>query len=114
MIAAIKHLWLVLEAVDMRLGIDGLSSRLVQQLGQSPKAGCAYIFTNAKRNRLKLIVWDGNGVWLCQRRLHRGHFVWPNAETRTYEISEAQWTWLISGVDWQRLNAPLPSHWQMA
>ena len=112
---AIEFVWLVLEAVDMRLGIDGLSSRVVQHLGKSPCDGHAYAFTNRARNRLKLLVWDGNGVWLCQRRLHQGYFVWPKsgADTAAHLVSEAQWQWLISGVDWSRLNRPLPSHWQV-
>ena len=65
-INTIEFVWLVLEAVDMRLGIDGLSSRVVQYLGKSPCDGHAYAFTNRSRNRLKLVVWDGNGVWLGQ------------------------------------------------
>jgi transposase len=112
---AIHHVYLALEPVDMRLGIDGLSSRIVQQLGKSPCDGHAYAFTNRARNRLKLVVWDGNGVWLCQRRLHQGHFVWPKSavDAASSVVNEAQWQWLISGVDWSRLNRPLPSHWQV-
>ena len=73
----------------------------------------AYAFTNRPRNRLKLVVWDGNGVWLCQRRLHQGHFVWPQSIESSYEVSEAQWQWLVNGVDWRRLNRPLPTDWQV-
>jgi transposase len=62
--------------VDMRLGADGLSLKL-QALGADPFDGSAYLFTNKRGNRLKLLAWDGNGVWLCQRRLHKGHFTWP-------------------------------------
>jgi transposase len=102
-----------LEPVDMRLGIDGLSSRVVQYLGKSPCDGHAYAFTNRSRNRLKLVVWDGNGVWLCQRRLHQGHFVWPQSIESSYEVSEAQWQWLVNGIDWRRLNRPLPTDWQV-
>ena len=109
----IEFVWLVLEAVDMRLGIDGLSSRVVQYLGKSPCDGHAYAFTNRSRNRLKLVVWDGNGVWLCQRRLHQGHFVWPQSVESSYEVSEAQWQWLVNGIDWRRLNRPLPTDWQV-
>ena len=114
-INTIEFVWLVLEAVDMRLGIDGLSSRVVQYLGKSPCDGHAYAFTNRSRNRLKLVVWDGNGVWLCQRRLHQGHFVWPHItpDTTACRVSEAQWQWLISGVDWSRLNRPLPAQYQV-
>ena len=50
---------------------------------------------------------------LCQRRLHRGHFTWPAASVPTCELSEAQWQWLVCGVDWQRLEAPPPAHWRV-
>ena len=112
-INAIESVWLVLEAVDMRLGIDGLSSRIERHLGKSPCDGHAYAFSNKSRNRLKLVVWDGNGVWLCQRRLHQGHFVWPQSIESAYQVSEAQWQWLVNGVDWRRLNRPLPLAWKV-
>jgi len=65
----------------MRTGIDGLSQRIQNALGRSPCDGSAYAFRNRRQNRLKLLIWDGTGVWLCQRRLHRGHFIWPSADT---------------------------------
>jgi transposase len=108
-----SQVWLAVEAVDMRLGIDGLSLRIQQALGKSPCDGSAYAFRNRRSNRLKLLCWDGTGVWLCQRRLHGGHFVWPQAGETVCSLSAAQWQWLISGVDWQRLSAPPPGHWQL-
>ena len=108
-----EAIWLAVEAVDMRAGIDGLSARIQASLGRSPCDGTAYAFANRARNRIKLLVWDGNGVWLCQRRLHRGHFTWPKAGDRVCPLTPAQWQWLISGVDWQRLDAPAPAHWQV-
>jgi hypothetical protein len=63
----------------MRAGIDGLSQRIQDSLGRTPCDGSAYAFRNRRQNRLKLLIWDGTGVWLCQRRLHRGHFTWPRA-----------------------------------
>ena len=66
------QVWLVVEAIDMRAGIDGLSQRIQSALGKSPCDGQAVAFRNRRANRLKLLVWDGTGVWLCVRRLHRG------------------------------------------
>ena len=74
MIPAPNQVWLVVEPIDMRAGIDGLSQRIQNTLGRSPCDGSAYAFRNRRRNRLKLLVWDGTGVWLCHRRLHQGHF----------------------------------------
>lgn len=103
----------VIEPMDMRRGADGLSTWLQVQLGKPPASGTAFIFTNKSRNRIKLVVWDGNGVWLCMRRLHKGSFVWPNLGDATFELSQTEWNWLIQGVDWQRLSAQLPDDWQL-
>lgn len=107
------QVWLVVEPVDMRGGIDGLSQRIQNLLGNSPCDGSAYAFRNRRATRLKLLIWDGTGVWLCHRRLHQGRFIWPTAGTTTMHLSAAQWEWLIMGVDWQRLSAPAPVQWRV-
>jgi transposase len=96
----------------MRRGIDGLSSIVQQALGHSPCAGSAFVFHNRSGNRLKVLLWDGNGVWCCHRRLHQGGFVWPKANDACFSLTPAQWQWLITGVDWQRLSADPPAHLQ--
>ncbi|MCE1172705.1 MAG: IS66 family insertion sequence element accessory protein TnpB [Azovibrio sp.] len=111
--AGLEAIWLAVEPVDLRLGIDGLSARLQASLGRSPCDGTAYAFTNRSRSRLKLLVWDGNGVWLSLRRLHRGQFTWPKAGDTVLALTPEQWHWLVSGVDWQRLAPPAPGHWQV-
>lgn len=113
MIPVPSQVWLVVEPVDMRAGIDGLSLRIQTTLGRSPCEGSAYAFANRRRNRLKLLVWDGTGVWLCQRRLHRGHFIWPSAEATVWSLKPEQWRWLVAGVDWQRLEVAAPAHWRV-
>ena len=106
-----SQVWLALEPVDMRLGIDGLSLRVQQALGRAPCDGSAYAFCNKRGNRIKLLIWDGSGVWLSQRRLHRGRFIWPRSAETTCPLDQAQW--LIQGVDWQRLSAAAPAHWRV-
>lgn len=125
-------LYIVVESVDMRRGIEALSAYVERHLQQSVCAGALYLFSNARRNRIKLLVWDATGVWLAQRRLHQGRFVWPqctpgsegkqdshnNKSNRTpqpYCISTEQWQWLITGVDWMRLSARVDAqqHWRV-
>ncbi len=107
------RVWLAIEPVDMRSGIDRLSLLVQNTLGRSPCDGTAYGFRNKRGNRMKLLVWDGSGVWLCQRRLHRGRFVWPGEEGKICMLTQSQWQWLIAGVDWRRLSAPAPSFWRL-
>jgi transposase len=113
MIAAPAAIWIAVEPMDMRVGIDGLSLRVQQALGKSPCDGSAYVFRNRRGDRLKVLLWDGNGVWLCQRRLHQGRFVWPRADTPIWSLELAHWQWLITGVDWQRLSAKPVAEWRL-
>ena len=105
-------IWLVHEPVDMRIGIEGLCARLAHSLDKSPSDGCAYVFRNRRTTRIKVLMWDHTGVWLCQRRLHQGSFVWPGLGTPVFELSQAQWNWLITGVDWQRLSPQKQPEWR--
>jgi transposase len=107
-------IWLAVEPVDMRLGGHSLSVLVQNTLQRSPCDGTAYAFTNRARNRLKLLIWDGTGVWLCQRRLHKGRFHWPTGEESLFTLTDEQWNWLICGVEWQRLAAPAPRHLRVA
>lgn len=113
LIANPGSIWLAVESVDMRRGIDGLSmlvqESLVQEsLAHAPCAGSAFVFCNRAGNRIKVLLWDGTGVWLCQRRLHQGKFVWPKSDERCFVLTPARWNWLIAGVNWQRLSALPP------
>lgn len=108
-----EQVYLAVDPVDMRWGIERLSGHVQHTLGRSPCDGTAYAFTNRDRSRLKLLLWDGTGVWLCQRRLHSGRFRWPHPGDAVCVLTAAAWQWLVAGVDWQRLDAPPPAHWRV-
>ena len=97
-------IWLMVEPADMRCGIDGLSALVERVLQCSPCAGSAFVFCNRAGSRIKVLLWDGTGVWLCQRRLHRGRFVWRHSGDGGIMLTQSQWAWLIAGVDWHRLG----------
>ncbi len=105
-------IWMASEPADMRKGIDGLSQQVRGRLGHNPCAGDAFLFRNRAGNRIKILVWDGTGVWLCQRRLHRGSFAWASKVDESFNLSHDEWDWLIRGVDWQRLHARPPADWE--
>lgn len=110
---SLSQVFLAVEPVDIRLGIDGLSLRIQESLGKAPCDGSAYAFRNRAGNRIKLLVWDGTGVWLCMRRLHKGRFTWPQSTDQVFALSQADWQWLIAGVDWRRLSATANAHWRV-
>jgi transposase len=64
------------EPVDFRKGIDGLARLCQEALGQDPFQGVVFVFRNRRRTALKLLVYDGQGFWLCQKRLSTGQFNW--------------------------------------
>jgi transposase len=106
------HLYLIIEPVDMRLGIEGLSNCIQTRLSTTPCAGGLYIFSNTRRNRVKLLLWDGTGVWLAQRRLHQGRFTWvePTSSTTHHAIDMDTLNALIKGIAWPRLSASADAH----
>ena len=104
---------IMVQPVDMRLGIDGLTSLVQQALQTSACDGRLYLFRNKAGNRLKALYWDGNGVWLCQRRLHECKFYWPKLGDISMVLSSAQFDALIIGLAWQRIDRPMPRFWQV-
>src|SRR5437763_14071739 len=63
----------------MRKGFEGLYGLVRDQLGQDPLSGYLFLFSNRTRTRLKALVWDGSGLWVCAKRLEKGRFRWPAA-----------------------------------
>lgn len=93
--------YLAAGATDMRKGFDGLYSLVRDRLELEPLSGHVFLFSNAQRNRLKLIYWDGSGLWLCAKRLERGCFRWPMAEAGATKIvlSHEEMALLVGGID---------------
>jgi transposase len=67
------------EPVDFRRGIDGLAATCRQKLEADPMTGTVFVFRNRRRTAIKVLVYDGQGFWLCQKRLSAGRFrFWPS------------------------------------
>lgn len=95
------RIYLGSEPVDMRKGFDGLYGLVRDQLGQDPLSGHLFVFTNRSRTRLKALVWDGSGLWVCAKRLERGRFHWPTSKTNENSISmrPEELAMLLNGLD---------------
>lgn len=106
----VTHWQLFCEAVDMRKGIDSLLALILAE-GCQRQPHAAYVFCNRSGTRLKVLLWDGLGFWLCARRLEQGRFHLPRDNVTPYELSGEQFRWLCAGMDWQRFShqAPLPA-----
>jgi transposase len=67
---------LAIEPADFRKGIDGLAKLCRQQLELDPFSGAVFVFRNKRATALKILAYDGQGFWLCQKRLSKGRFTW--------------------------------------
>lgn len=88
------------EAVDMRKGFEGLFGLVRDQLGHDPLSGHLFLFTNRSHTRLKALVWDGSGLWVCAKRLERGRFHWPEArDVASVSMRPEELAMLVNGID---------------
>jgi len=90
-----------IEPADFRKGIDGLARVCRESLRQDPFSGRVFVFCNRRRKAVKILVYDGQGFWLCQKRLSQGRFRWwPQSPAGVTEALEAhQLPVLLSGGD---------------
>ena len=99
----IDAVWLAVQPLDMRAGTEAALRRVVMVFGEA-RPHHAYLFANARANRMKVLVHDGIGVWLAARRLNSGKFVWPKDAAATLALSAAQLDALVLGLPWQRIG----------
>jgi len=104
------RIYLAPGATDMRKGFEGLYGLVRDRLQCDPVSGHVFLFCNAQRNRLKLMFWDGSGLWVCAKRLAKGRFCWPEPEAGQIKIvlTHEQLAMLIGGID---LRQTRPRRW---
>ena len=89
------------EPVDFRLNINGLAVLVEQALGLDPFASCAYVFSNRRRDRVKILGWERNGFWLLLKRLEKDRFIWPSADAvPTLRPNSCTGCWRASTSRW--------------
>lgn len=100
----IDAIWLATEPLDMRAGIDTALARVVKVFGAA-RPHHAYLFANKRATRLKVLVYDGFGIWLAARRLNEGRFVWSvDAVAGTITLNQEQLRALVTGLPWKTLT----------
>jgi transposase len=94
------RIFLAVEPVDMRQQFNGLWAQAEQKLREDPRSGALFVFTNKERNRLKMLYFDGSGVWVFAKRLEKGRFSWPvGSDSTKLSLSPPALTMLLSGID---------------
>jgi transposase len=105
---------------DFRKGIDGLARLCRVELASDPFSGVLFVFRNRRRTALKVLVYDGQGFWLCQKRLSAGRFrFWPEGQagSTARSLKGIELQLLLSGgdpsvartatADWRRIHTPV-------
>jgi transposase len=96
------RIWIAAGVTDMRRGFTGVSAQVQTALEQEPLSGHVFIFRGRRGDLVKLLWFDGDGLCLFAKRLERGRFIWPKAESGTVSLTRAQLSMLLEGIDWRR------------
>jgi transposase len=98
--ASARTIHLALKPVDMRKQFDGLWAVAAQLLREDPHGGALFVFTNKRHNRVKMLFWDGSGVWVLAKRLEKGRFSWPRGgDGAKVTLSAEALSMLLGGID---------------
>lgn len=84
---------------DLRGSFNALSGLVQQVLTQDPLSGHWFVFTNRRRNRLKILWWDGSGLWVCAKRLEQGRFSWPIGQGPSASLRPEELAALVCGLE---------------
>jgi transposase len=96
------RIWLAAGFTDMRCGFNGLAARVQTALAEDPFSGHVFVFRGRRGDIIKVLWWAGDGLCLLAKRLERGRFIWPQAQSGTVSLSQAQLSMLLEGIDWRR------------
>jgi transposase len=85
----------------MRKSFEGLYGLVRDRLGLEPVSGHLFLFCNKARNRIKVLVWDGSGLWVCAKRLEKGRFSWPSEreEQARVMLTHEELSLLLGGIE---------------
>jgi transposase len=109
-IAPQMRIFVAVAPVDFRKGIDGLCRLCREVLQADPFSGALFVFCNQRRSALRVLVYDGQGFWLCHKRLSSGRFRWLGGAraARVQSLAAVELQTLIANGDLTRLRVPAP------
>jgi transposase len=103
-LASGTQIWIAAGVTDLRRGFDGLSAQVQTVLEQQPFSGHVFIFRGRRGDIVKCLWFDGDGLCLFSKRLEKGRFIWPKADSGVVSLSRAQLSMLLEGIDWRRVE----------
>lgn len=97
-ISRTDHIYVACGHTDMRKSIDGLVACVQQSFQLNPFSNSLFLFCGRRRDRIKALLWEGDGFILLYKRLERGNFQWPKSEEDIRNITPQQLRWLMEGL----------------
>lgn len=99
------RIWFYRHPVDFRKQMNGLILLVADQLQQNPANGDIYIFRSRCASKLKLLFWQHDGFWLCQKNMEKRRFRFPTIAEEQLQLTPHQLQWLLSGINIQHAPA---------
>ena len=104
-ISSISEVYLACGRTDMRKSIDGLAAIVEQQFQMSPFSPALFLFCGRRADRIKGLLWEGDGFLLLYKRLEDGRFQWPRDSAEARRITPQQLRWLMEGLSIEQKTA---------
>jgi transposase len=98
-VTAATRIYIVAGPTDMRNSFNGLQAIVENELRRDCRKGDIFVFSNRRRDRLKLIYWEPSGFWVCSKRLEKGTFAWPQIGESHVEMTREELALLLGGID---------------
>ncbi len=94
----LDHIYLAVGYTDLRRGIDGLSQLVQNCFNLDPYQNSLFLFCGRRTDRIKALLWEGDGFLLLYKRLETGRFQWPRSDSELRELTPQQYRWLTEGL----------------
>lgn len=108
-ITVAKQIYIACGYTDMRKSIDGLTALVHEHFETDPFAPALYVFCGRRCDRIKALLWEGDGFLLLYKRLENGKFQWPRDESELRPITWQQFRWLMEGLKPEQKQAIKPA-----
>jgi len=97
-ITVVKNIYIACGYTDMRKSIDGLATIVQESFGLDPFSPSLFLFCGKRRDRIKALLWEGDGFVLLYKRLENGNFKWPKSSDQVRELTMQEFKWLMEGL----------------
>jgi transposase len=98
-LSSTTRVFIALQPVDLRGSFNRLAALTQTVLAQDPVSGHWFVFINRRHNRLKILFWDGSGLWVCAKRLEQGRFSWPGGPGASASLRSEEFIALLTGLE---------------